>query len=662
MESKFFKTGYLLFFILLPLISFSNLVDFVLIPRQIFLAIFLLILILFIKNSKIEIIPFKEPIYIAFFIFIFLNLISFKQANVISESHAFFAKIVILFVFFFVTCTLLINKIISVSTIVICVVLFAFIANVIALVQVIEKTNNGQHLTASIGSITGNFANKNLLSSVLFLCIPFLFLGLNESKKINYVSIITLFSTFFILILVRTRVVLIASLVFFILIMAFMLFEKYKIKLKYLIVTTIAFFILSFSGFYYFLQKQNLKSTTINGYLDQYFYRLLDSETLKTRVLFWKNSIEIFKENWFFGVGLGNWQLVFPKIGLDNFKALDDVVNGETTLQRPHNDFIWILCETGILGLFAYLFIFGLLFYQLIYLIKNTVSTSKKRNYYYLFSGLAGYIVISFFDFPYERIEHQVILMVLFSIITFKFYNLKNQNLTLKSNTNVQFILLIPIVYTLIVSYNRFNGELHTSKMYIAKNNKNWSGLITESQKAKNYFYQLDNASIPISWYEGIGHFNSKNIQESEDCFYAAYQLNPYNIYVINNLASAYQVNGKTNEAIDLYKLALQISKNFDEAKLNLAALYFNKKEFNNAFLTIDNVNVTTKNVKYKTYLIPILNNAINTFLKESANKNLIALLVKKVTTSDALLELYFDSKKSKMNFETYLNSLDSKN
>lgn len=661
MESKSIEKLYLAFFILLPLIYFNNIIDFVLIPRQLFLGIFLLILLIALKNVKLEVIHYKNKIYIAFFCFLLLNLFSFKQANVVSESHAFLAKLILIFSFFFVTSILLINKVISNNKIIISVIIFAIIANSTAFIQIIEKTIRGQHLTSQIELITGNFANKNLLSSILFLCIPFLFLGLSEGKKIKYISIITLFTTFFTLIIVRTRVVLIACILFFILLVAFKLVEKYKIKLKYLIISIASFLFTAFCGFYYFLEKQNVRTTNSNGYLDQYFYRLLDSETLKTRVLFWKNSIEIFKEHWLLGVGLGNWQLIFPKNGLDNFQALDDVVNGETTLQRPHNDFIWILCETGILGLLTYLLLFGIVLYQLFYLIKNTVAVSEKRKYYYLFSGIVGYMVISFFDFPYERIEHQVLLMTLFAFTTSKYYLLKNQNSVGKSNKIILIFLIIPIAYSLLVTYNRFKGELHTAKMYTARNDKNWSRVIIESQKAQNYFYKLDNASIPISWYEGIGHFNEKRIQESEDCFYTAHQLNPYNIYVINNLASAYQANGKSEEAIVLYQSALKISKNFDEAKLNLAALYFNKKEFEKAFLTIDNVNPKTKNIKYKTYLIPILNNKINTFLKLNTNKKLGDFLVKEVTTSVKLLQLYLDSKNSKINFESYLKTLDTR-
>ena len=358
------------------------------------------------------------------------------------------------------------------------------------------------------------------------------------------------------------------------------------------------------------------------------------------------------KDHLLLGVGLGNWQIHFPKYGLNQF---DDyaMVNGENTLQRPHNDFIWILCETGILGLLAYLIIFGLVFFQLYSLIKNTTDAKVKWKFFFIFSALVGYLVISFFDFPYERIEHQVILMLLLAIVTSAYYRtIPNPTKNYKSWL---WLLMIPIGYSFLVSFYRFKGEQHAMKMYTAKANKNWSETIYEAKKADHYFYPLDNTSIPLTWYEGIGHFNENRIAESQACFEKAYQLTPYNIQVITNLASVYQATGKMDEAVVLYNDALKISEHFDEAKLMLSALYFNKKEFDKAYSLINEVKVTSKNPKYKTYLVPILNQKINAYLKTTTDKVVIDHLVKNITTKEALLQLFFDAKKSNMAFETYL-------
>jgi tetratricopeptide (TPR) repeat protein len=446
---------------------------------------------------------------------------------------------------------------------------------------------------------------------------------------------------------------LIACIVFFVLLICYKIKERFALKKRYFFFTGMGLLLLLFGSYKYYFENKiaNLQSSSTD-ITQQYLYRLSDSKTLESRILFWKNAMQMSKEHPLLGVGLGNWPIQFPKYGLNNFTEYG-IVNGENTLQRPHNDFIWILCETGILGLLAYLILFAVIFRQLYSVIRKATNSNEKWKYFFIFSALIGYLIISFFDFPYERIEHQVILMLLFAIVASAY--LKTIPNTDKNYKPLLFVLLVPIGYSFLVSFCRFNGEQHATKMYLAKANKNWSETIYEAQKADNYFYRLDNNTMPLTWYEGIAHFNEGRIQDSQVCFEKAYQLTPYNIQVITNLASNYQANGRIDEAETLFKQALKISTHFDEAKLNLAALYFNKKEFDKAFTTINEVKVTSKNPKYTTYLVPILNQKINAYLKSATDKVVIDNLVKSITTKEALLQLFFDAKKNKVDFVTYL-------
>jgi len=653
MGSKLIERFYIGFFVLLPLLFCNSIVDPVLLPRQILLSAFLLLLVVTLQLKKI-VLPFRftTPLFIVILSFLSLNLISFYQSGVISESHAVFSKLVLLFSFFTLTTLLLNNDILSFKKIVPGIILLGFISFSFSFYEIIEKSLNGQHLLRQVDIIKGNSANKNLLSSILFLCLPFYCIGLKENKTIRYLSIIGITATLFILVTIRTRAVLIACGLFFLLLFCYWLKQKFSIKKRSFLAAGFVFLGLLFSVYKGVFEDKiaNLHSSSSN-IIQQYLYRLFASETLKTRLQFWNNSIQMAKEHPIFGVGLGNWQLQFPKYGLNNFQSTE-IINGINTLQRPHNDFIWILCETGILGVTAYLSLFGVIIYQLIQLIKRATEATEKWTFYFIFAAVISYLFIAFFDFPYERIEHQVVLMTLFAMVTSSYYKKDTNPITKRKP--ILLLCLLPIGYSFLVSFSRYNGEAHAVKMYIAKSNKDWPETVYEAKKATNYFYRIDNTTIPLSWYEGIGYFNQNQMEDSESCFYKAYQLNPYNIQVINNLASVYQVNGKTDEAVALYKEALVISNHFDEAKLNLAALYFNRKDFEQAYHTINEVTITTKNPKYNAYLVPILNQKINAFLKSCPNKEVVAKLVKNVTTKERLLQLFFDAKKAHLSFEAY--------
>ncbi|MGV3695776.1 O-antigen ligase family protein [Flavobacterium sp.] len=652
MSAKWIEKLYFGFLLLLPLVFCTTIVDSVLLPRQILLSGFLLVAVALLIVTKTTLaFNFKNPVFYAMGAFLALNAISLLHSGIPGEAHAVFSRLILLYSFFLLTCILLYNGVIKVNQLAMAAIVFGLIALSFPIISLYGKTLKGGHLLKDVNLITGNSANKNLLSSILFLCLPFYCIGLQIGKITKYIAAFTILSTIGILMVIRTRAVLIALMVFGALLILYFIKQKFSIRKRYIVGSGIALALLAvFSYSMYF--KEKAVSTNSKDVAQHYFSRLLDSKTLDSRMLFWKNSIHVWQESPLFGVGLGNWQILFPKFGLNNFTEYA-IVNGESTLQRPHNDFIWILCETGIFGLLAYLAIFGFVLYQLCLLIKNSETAKEKWKFLFIFSAIVGYLVISFFDFPYERIEHQVIIMLFFAIATAACS--KRVSSPDKSFGSLVITLLVPIGYSLLVSFYRLDGEQHAAKMYLAKANANWTETIYESKKANNYFYPLDNTSMPLTWYEGIGHFNENRPEESQECFEKAYRLTPYNIQVITNLASTYQVNGKSEEAVALYKEALGISKNFDEAKLNLAALYFNRKEYAKAYLTINEVKVGSKNPKYQTYLVPILNQKINDYLKTATNKEVVANLVKNVTTKEALLKLFFDAKKNNIPFEAYL-------
>lgn len=655
MGNKWIEKLYFGFLLLLPFVFCSSIVDPVLIPRQMLLSGFLFIVVVLLILRKTELkFNFKTPIVYASAGFIFLNFISFFNTNVPGETHTVFSKLVLLFSFFLVTTVLLYNDVIRSNRLVVSVSAFGLIMVAFPILEIIGKSLEGQHLLRQIELIRGSSANKNLLSSALFLCIPFYCIGLQQSVKSKFLSLFALIPTLLVLITIRTRAVLIGLFIFIVLLICYKVKQRFSIQKKYFLISGIAIIALAISTYFFYAKsKADELNKPVTGETQRYVTRLLDSGTFESRILFWKNSIQMWKENPVLGVGLGNWQIEFSKYGLNNFKDYK-IVNGQSTLQRPHNDFIWILCETGILGLSAYLLIFGIIFYQLYTLIRQAKTSAEKWKFFFIFSALAGYMVISFFDFPYERIEHQIIIMLFFALVSSAY--LKKINARNTYFSRFLFILIIPIAYSFLVTLYRFSGEKHTVKMYNAKLTGNWNETIYESKKANSYFYRLDNSSMPLSWYEGIGHFNENRPEESQECFEKAYQLSPYNIQVITNLASTYQVNGKVDEAIELYNEALKISKDFDEAKLNLAALYFNKKEYDKAYATINEVDVNSKNPKYQTYLITILNQKINAYLKTAIDKNVVDRLVKNVTTKEALLKLFFDAKAKNIDFETYLS------
>lgn len=657
MASKTIEKAYFIFLLLLPFVHFSIVVDPVLIPRQLYLSAFVLVIVLYLLAQKnLQFLPFKNPLYLAIGSYILLALLSFYDNPFTSESHYVLSKQLVLFSFLIVTIHALYNQLITVKLLTKACIGIGIIAIIGAYYHLVEKTIDGEKLVSRVGQIKSFFANKNLLASVIFLCFPFFFMGLMLSKKIKIIALIGILSTLPMLLLLGTRTVFLALLVFALVVLSYNVKNRFGIRKRVIGIASILLLILV-AFLYQNTKVSKVREIKDKNAVEQYISRISNEKTWVSRTKFWDNSIAMWKEKPLFGVGLGNWQVVFPKYGLNQFGEFS-IVNGTETLQRPHNDFLNVLCENGILGLLVYIFIFGWMYYQLFILIKGTSDTTR-WNYIYLLAGLSGYVVISFFDFPMERIEHQIILMLFFAIITSGYYNQKNIQPESKTGENVLKYLVITIsIYSIIVTSFRFKGEMETVKMYVAKANGQWEETLNHANKAENYFYKVDLTSIPIAWYQGLASFNLNETAESVTYFEKAYQIAPYQIQVLNNLAGSYNFQGDRQKAIQYYQKALEISTNFEEARLNLASVYYNEKQYDKAFDVIEKFNINNKNRRYKKYLIPILAKKINAILIHKNDPELSSYLGKKITKGKQLYKLYQVAKENNSSFETEVLAL----
>jgi O-antigen ligase len=645
--------AYYIFMFMLPLLFYTGIADIVLLPRQLFLSAFTLLLAGAIwkaakDNNSLKI----ETANLAMVIYLLLAaVISFINAAVLSESLYILSKLSIVISFSILTGFLLKRNVINSRHIITAGIIFGCVSIATALPDIIEKTLRGQHLLREVQHTTGGFANKNLLSSILFLCLPFFMIGMHE-RRLKAVSCIAIVLALFILVILRTRIALIATFVFFAIIATFYLRAYFKRKFWLfvggcIIIGSLIFFTLGFFGVF----GELYPSVDVKKYFDQ----LLNTHTLNERLLFWQNSLEMFREHPF-GVGLGNWPIYVPKYGLGKFISFE-IVNGINTLQRPHNDFLGSLCETGVLGFAVYVSIFGFLIYKSFTLIKTAADNYEKWLSIYLFSGIIGFVMISFFDFPMERIEHLVILMLLFALVIHQ-YAIKIQTtftVSIKKKYVMLFVML-GIGFSFTIAFIRFAGEKNAYEMDAARKNGNSEDVVFFAERANSIVYKIDSKAIPLEWYKGVAKFSKQQYAESEACFKKAYALTPYNIHVINNLASCYEVNGKRKDAITMYLKALRISPGFEEARLNLAAVYFNNKQYDKAFNTIDFCAVETRDPKYKMFLPPILKGKAEIIIKGIQYPISIKIRNSLANLQD-FSQLYYDSKKNNITFEKQITN-----
>lgn len=640
----------------MPLVFLSDVLDPFLVSRHLFTNLFLILVLLFqLKSHSSSLIIDFEWNTLLFLGLVICSICSLFNAVDFGNSVYFFSKITTFFLFFFNLFLLLRNGLLETKQLFKSLIFFGIVCVLITVFAFINKSINGQNLFRQVDLISGTFGNKNLLSSILYCSLPFYFIGLKYSKNYKRLCASAILLSLFFLVTLRSRSVLIALIIF--LGLNFIRY-KYRVLSKKIFVSILCLFLLGSSIYFSFsFGKKNVLSSVFSN---QYFNRITDNKTFDTRVLFWNNSLKIIEDNFIFGVGGGNWGIHFPKYGLSNFSN-DEIINGKVIVDNPHNDFLKIFCEIGIFGFLFFVTIFIINLYYSFTLYTKANSNVEKDKYFIIFSFIIGYLFICFFDFPSNRIEHQLLLLSLFSILSYE-YKLQFENNQKKiSKTMILIASLIIITFTSTITLLRLNSEKHIFLLQQAKLSQNWNEVIKESELAENYFFKIDSKTMPLNWYKATAYFHLKKYEESLIEYKKAINFNPNNISILNDLGTNYFVLSQLDKSKDYYLKALKISPKYEEARLNLVAIYLHEKKFDKAFSTIDLINIESSHTNYKRYLALILEQKINKFLMLKKDTELNTFLKNVIKTENDLVTLYFLSKKNNYTFEEYINKIKPK-
>ena len=307
----------------------------------------------------------------------------------------------------------------------------------------------------------------------------------------------------------------------------------------------------------------------------------LESATANERRFVWYKTDVLNRDHYWWGVGNGSWKLWFPSKNIEGSYRLQEK---SVVFTRAHNDYLEVRAEMGMVGaaLFVALFVVaGLAALRM--LIFTTEAQRREgdvraRDLLALCVGLSGYCVIQYFDFPRERIEMQAILGLLFAWMAWECRSLwaALPGVSLRRYPATFMTLLAAgLAFNLYIGWSRINGETHTLRTLEAQGRGDFSTMVREAAAARNPYYEYNDVTLPLQWYEGIGYYQLNQVDSAVAAFEQAYRLNPWAFQVINNYASALVRAKRYGEAIELYQKALTINPRYDEGKFNIAYSWY---------------------------------------------------------------------------------------
>ena len=466
-------------------------------------------------------------------------------------------------------------------------------------------------------NISSFYPHRNLLSEILLLSIPFgvyvFFMGKGFWK---FMAGISIWLSFFILVVISNRAAWLglAVLALLVTVLFFIKRKRFRLQVNGFIFAGISImvFIMGLWFLIHYSESSSLKTHALNS-LD------ITKGSTKDRVELWTRSIALIKEKPILGEGLGSWKINMLKLGNSGLVS----ENNTTFYQRPHNDFLWIAAEQGVIGLCFYLSAFAFVLWMLFKNVIGEDAEVSSAQILVILSASIVFLLFSVFSFPRERISHNILI--------FSSWGLLLAELNKNGNTNVNFncrklpflIGSIGILLAiLVVGYFRFTGDVHTKNAILAKKSGHFKKCISEISEAKSVFYTMDETSTPLTWYSGLSYFNLADYKKAAEELKVAVSVNPYHIYALNDYGSSLTKVNDPEAAKGMYQKAIEIAPNFLDAKLNLCAMYYKEGNAIKAFELLKTISINETDVRYQKTVSVILKTIIDQMLKQGEINN----------------------------------------
>lgn len=428
--------------------------------------------------------------------------------------------------------------------------------------------------------VYGLMFHKNEYSTALALMLPFIGYGIFRFKGLwRIASIVVAFALLVMIVLVETRAVWVGLMVAGLVLPAFAAIYARKLKIPILYRNVLIGLMVTGAlaiGVILSLPKPKDQYSLLGR-----IRSITDTRSQHNihRLSIWKSTIQLIKEHPLTGIGAGNWKLNVNNYFDGRFDQIPQL-----NWDRPHNDFLWVFSEKGIIGFILYLAIFGFAFYYLVSVVHLSPRSEDKILALLFIAGIMMYLAISFFGFPYERINHQNYLAIMIAGGIAMYLKVSPRK-SIQINKAAIFIPLIVFsVFGTWFGYATTKQEIQLNKALSAYNQEKWPALLSNARLAHNPLKSLDPLSNPPEYYEGLALAKMNRHKEAVVAYEKAREQFPNNIWILNWMGLSYYHVGRYTEAIECIEKVIDVIPAHREAYVNLSATYYQMGDYKKSY------------------------------------------------------------------------------
>jgi O-antigen ligase len=278
------------------------------------------------------------------------------------------------------------------------------------------------------------------------------------------------------------------------------------------------------------------------------------------RLMIWGITAQMIADHPLTGVGAGNFTVrLHEYFGDDDL----DFSNVHTNWVQPHNDFLWVFAEKGVLGIVLFVGSFVAALASIRTILRSDVPLGDRWLTLAAFMGLVSYVTLSSFDFPLERINHQVSLALLLAVVTVLKHAVRPVagGFPATGARRLGRLVAVPVLVVSLglgIAYSiaAIQQEKDVIVARRAGEQGKWEEMLAAARRARTPWKTLDPLASPVAFLEGMAHVQLGHVTEGIECLEQARIDNPNRMYVINNLGILYASTGRFDEAIECFSLA----------------------------------------------------------------------------------------------------------
>ncbi|MBL0340334.1 MAG: O-antigen ligase family protein [Bacteroidetes bacterium] len=445
----------------------------------------------------------KEPVLLTFGGYLVVTILSLTKTINFGDGVYELTKIMVCFFFLLLMIQLLRNRPDWISKLPLFVTFAAFAFSIIGLFQfipmIIDTLSHGT-VFAIKNNVTSTLSNKNFFAETLVIALPFsVYTFICHKSYLRWGALFTAIISFLLILIIQSASAYFAIAIQ-IIVAIFFLFIYRKLfrntalfilyKTRFLVFTAIAFLIIPVSILVFFPDKIDYsqlprKWVAIKAYVkapDKIFEKdnVKNNNSVYDRLFLARNSILMAKENPILGNGVANWKILYPKFGLygNNFMSV-----GTLRFEHPHNDYLLVLCESGILGLLSWLAFLSFILITTVRNIKKSEHPDIRILLFLLLLSLISFVCTSLFGYPKERFFSMLLLLCLTAIIV-ALKETKPQ--TLKSSNKIFLFFSVGILITISwIHLERYRSEIYVNAALLQQKKKCLFTNATTNRKSK---------------------------------------------------------------------------------------------------------------------------------------------------------------------------------